>query len=235
MGDNMTLAELRKFARLYIPSLKGSKFDNDDLDIILKKAVIEISKEILPLKTEKKFNISEGQASYKITDIATDFLSIDRSGVWYLSGTKYKRLDPVTEKWLDNNIENWRDLEQGTPERYTYDGEQITLHPTPDTTTTDGGWLYYGRKPQEMNAATDYPFEGATLMPHLDNLDDTILLYVKWKLMPVVGDQILENPYQKDYEIDLVRKKRQINRRLDIKSFDKYGRKNTRLRGRRVC
>ena len=134
-------------------------------------------------------------------------LAPDKPGLWWNAGTiaapDFKKLNPRTLAWLDDNRPNWRNLASGTPQDYSIDGDIITLVPAPVSALAGSLWLYYAKKPTDMSADGHYPFSGITTeYPQLSIFDEAILRYAKWKVQESLNKdgadnfRVLENAYK---------------------------------------
>lgn len=205
----MTLANFRILSRAYIPGNKVSVITNDVLDLIINNGVKDIARYTCCLKANKKFNAVAEQREYNLSTVIGDYLTPDKSGLWWNAGsatsTDYKQLNPRTLNWLDINRRAWRDFSSGDPQDYTIDGDILTVVNKPDAALTDGFWLYYGKSPVVMTSPEDYPFSGSTSeFTHLAVFDDAILEYCRWKINPMLNkDQtvdITEGSYKRARE-----------------------------------
>lgn len=234
----MTLADLRKFSRLYVSKLKGGKLESIELDVIIKAGVKLIAQEIECLTAYSNFNAAEDVGEYKISVVATDYAKVQESGLWWNSGTvddpDWKRLKPVSRAYLDKYSTNWRDAGSGSPEEYYIEGDIIGVYPKPADALVNGFRLHYFRFPQEMVQDTDYAFEDGVSIPHLQVLDDCIFAYVKWKSSPIVGDNQMENPYEAEFYRELSRKYTLIHSRKDISNYTGTNRNKVKFRGPRL-
>lgn len=219
----MTLTQLRIMAYATIPGLKQKVVDDTTVDLYINKGVIDVSAYTVCLKTNKKFAVVADQAKYNLSSVIGDYLTMDKPGLWWNSGTvalpNYKPLNPVTLKSLDNDRPNWRNLASGTPQDYSIDGDILTLVPAPETSLADGFLLYYGKKPIAMTNAAHYPFSGSTIeYSHLSIFDDAIILYVRSKLNPTMNKLNDENLTLKEYYSELESKLKVFKKRPDIRA-----------------
>lgn len=233
----MTLQSLRTFGRLLLQNIKANQLSNTDLDTVIKAGVVQVAADIAPLVKDTYFNVSANTREYDIASNVPDYLGVTEVGLWWNSGTadspNWKQLRPKTKKWLDVNIVNWRDSASGDPEYYYIEGAFIGTHPKPNTALTNGFRLNHVYRPTVMTNGSDYAFEGAVQIPNLEMLDDCILAYVKWKLTPVSGEQMLENPYEAAYDREIERKKSILNRRPDISNDNTNSHNGPRMTPRR--
>jgi len=189
----MTHAELKSLARGFIPGAKAQIITEPVLTLILNQGIKNIAAYTACLKANKKFTITANQAEYALSTVIGDYLVTDKSGLWWF-GTQWKKLNPRTLAWLDENRPNWRDLDAGDPQEYFIDSDILTLVPAPDTTLADGLWLYYGKAPVPMAEETDYPFSGdSTELTHLSIFDDAILEYAEWRVNPILNKDQTED------------------------------------------
>ena len=219
----MTLANLIILARAMNPGAKASVINDTVLTLLINNGVVDIAAYTLCLKTNKKFNVVAEQSEYNLSSVITDYLGVDKPGLWWNQGDaddpEWKQLNSKTLKALDNDRINWRDLSSDDPQDYSIDGDILTIVPKPDTSLSNGFWLYYGKKPTPMTLSTHYPFSGTTTeFTHLTIFDDAVLSYVKWKIQPMLNkdtaqDFIVE---KQAYEAEREEKFKIFKRRLDI-------------------
>ena len=190
----MKLSEYKTLTRAYIPGAKAQVITNDVLNLILNKGVRDIAGYTACLKANKRFDVEADKAEYELSSVIGDYLTPDKPGLWWNSGTQFVKLNPRTLEYLDTNRPNWKDLGSGTPQDYSIDGDIITLVPAPETTLAEGLWLYYGKNSVDMSKEDDYPFSGSSKeYTHLSVFDDAIINYCTWKINPILNkDQTLD-------------------------------------------
>lgn len=213
----MTLSQLRQLVRAMCPGAKVNVIDNTTVDLIINEGVKDIAAYTVCLKANKKFAVTADQSEYSLSTVIADYLAVDKSGLWWNNGTQYQPVYPRTLKWLDENKPTWRNLGAASPYDYTIDGDILTVVPKPQTTLTNGFWLYYGKKPTAMSADGHYPFSGsATEWTHLSIFDMAIIKYAKWVIEPILNkDQDANLSYQ-EYIREREEKKNLFYQRKDI-------------------
>jgi len=218
----MTLEDFRTLIRAYVPGAKIKVIDNTLLTLLINKGVDDTNSFGKLLDVTKKFNVKAEQAEYDIfSEITADFLTMDRPGIWWNAGTATKtnwiQMIPKTAKWLDRFQTNWRDEGSGDPIYYFYKNGKFTFHPKPSTTLSNGFWLYYSKTSVNMTLSTHFPFTGATdELPHLRDMDDAIIDYVRWKLQRPLGKEAIGVIAKDEYKDTRLEKLGLINRRDDI-------------------
>jgi len=207
----MTLTNLRLMARAIIPGCKVDVVSNTLLDLVLNEGVKDIVAYTGCLPTNKRFNSVEGQGDalnpYLLSSVLGDYLRMDKGGLWWnQSGSStmdYKRLNPRTVAWLDDNRPNWRDIDDDAPEDYVIDGDNLVVIPASDETDyhTNAFWAFYIKVPTSMTAASHYPFSGsATELTHLSIFDTAIVYYARWKILPMLAKDYQDN-YNLNYNL----------------------------------
>ena len=204
----MTRSELKQYALIYTAGAKPNTFTSLVLDLILKKAAEDVAAYCVALPADKKISVVANTEDYNLATLITDFLVVDRPGVWWNAGTgastNWRQMIPVTTKWLDEKRPNWRSAASGSPQYFILRNNVLKLHPKPNTTLTDGIWVYYGQRPFAVTDDAQYYFYGTTEYPHLQILDDAILSYFKWKALGALGKddnyQLAENAYKRERE-----------------------------------
>lgn len=228
----MDLGELKLLARSYLKEATKRTIKDNVLELILNNGAVQVAKLAVCLPENKKIDGVANQQEYRLRDHITDFLTMDKPGVWYREDamSDYQQLYPRTMKWLDRNNPNWRDETSSTPTYYAVKGDVLTVVPAFDTDVSDGLWVYYGAKPPRMNSEDHYPFGGSDLLPHLEPLHETILLFWQWK-----GKMILNNGFdeyragEKMFLQEVARQASMFKRRADVNASDK-----TRMQGRKI-
>jgi hypothetical protein len=225
----MNLNNLKKLARAYVPSASDS-IDNEIIELVLNQGALDVAYRTLCLPDSDYINVQEDVSEYNLSQHLTDYLAIDKPGIWWYDGSQWKKLNPATIEWLDRNITNWRDDSSDDPQRYALNGNTIILHPTPSTTTSNGLLVYYGKKPKTMTQNSHYPFGYNSEIPHLAILSECILTFWEWKAAKMLGkvrkDLIIS---KQSYEDDVKEKELIIKRRRDIEAYGK-----AKLQGRKA-
>jgi hypothetical protein len=223
----MTLAQLRQLSRGLIPGAKIQVIDNATMDLVLNEGVKDIATYTLCLKTNKKFTVTDGKFEYDLSTLIGDYLTPDKSGLWWNNGSVWRQLNPVTLKYLDEFKTNWRSLGEASPMDYSIDGDILTLSPTPNTTLANGLWLYYAERPISMTEDSHYPFSGsATELTHLSIFDFAIILFAKMRLEPMLNKTADANLSMQEYIREREEKMNLLYRRKDVISSS-----DTRLQG----
>lgn len=220
----MQLQQFRQLIRAYVPSAKTSVIDDTLLDLIINEGVKDVNIFALAYKGNQKFTVTAEQQEYLMSDVITDFLMFDESGLWWNDGSSsspnWKRLGSYTRRALDDDWPRWRDDDSDNPLRYIIENNILTIHPKPNTTLSSGFWAFYIKKPTSMTAATHYPFSGSTVeITSLAILDDAIVDYVRWKLARPLGKDQQGVITEQDYRKNLAIKIQALNRRLDISAY----------------
>ena len=228
----MTLDDFRTLIRAYVPGAKIRVIDNTLLTLLINKAVDDVNSFGMLIKSNKQFNVKAEQMEYDIrTEVADDFLVMDKPGVWWNAGTSstanWVQLWPKTEKWLDKFYTNWRDESSGSPKYYFIKNGKFNAFPKPNTALTNGFWIYYAQASVNMTLGTHYPFTGSNdELTFLRDMDDAIIDYVRWKLKRPLGKEVAGVIAEKEYEVIRLEKLELINRRVDISSH-----RFTKMRG----
>lgn len=223
----MTLSELRSLLRLYVPHALTSVITDIQLNLILNEGVNDIASRTLCLPADTKFNAVADQQDYDLSSVVSRFLVIDKEGLFWTNGTRYKQLLPKTMKWLDENRPNWRDEGSGEPLYYLKRGSTLKVIPEPDTSTSDGFWLYFGQGAVTMTNDTHYPFSGSTTeITRLSIFDEAIILYGQWKILRAMGKKDEALSGRQEYLAEVIDQMTMTGRQRDIASA-----KDTRLQG----
>lgn len=222
----MNLGELRTIIRVIVPGATSSAIKASALNTLINMGAVYVNAIVRALKKNKKFAIAENQQDYDITTIADDYQSIDVDGIHWYNGSQYKRLDPFTKNSMNKEYEYWRDDAAGDVQRYFIDGDTLTLNPKPDTAASQGGWIYYTRKPVKATADDHYLFhkdgDQTKEISQYGFLDDFIVKYVEIWLDKTLNKDMKNNELVV-LENDLLKAKNIINTRPDLLKVARMG------------
>ena len=225
----MNRTNLKLWARMLVPGAKVGRISNILLESILQEGANDVASYTTCLPDDAKFTVTEDEDEYDIADIADDFLEIAESGVWWNNGSKWGQVFSRTREWMDNEVPNWRDKDSSDPVWFFKAGSILTFVPAPDTTLSNGGWLYYGKRPPQMESNAYYPFGGETEISELAHLSYNVLDFWKWHAHGILGEDKLSRDAQVVYysKLAMARVKVKTNKSL-------FAEKKTRLKGRRI-
>lgn len=244
----MTFLQLKQLARATIFDLKtdvlpdASSALSIGIDIVINEAIKDIAASTLCLPTSKKFNAVASQGTainpYLISSVIGNFLCAGKGALHWNQGTvaapQWKRLDPRTVAWLEENRPNWKEISDGSPQEYAIDGDNLYIIPAPVSSLSNALWLFYNQTPSPMSADASCPFSGTTTeMAHLSMFDMAIIYYTRWKCMPMLGKEYNQDNYslQKNLYInEREEKKAWLKRRPDIAN-DSYA----SFKGPKIC
>lgn len=226
----MNFENLKKLARAYVPASKQNVIDNPTLELILNQGALDVAWRTMCLKDDDTFNSVADTYEYNLSDELPSYLTMDRAGLWWYDGSQWNQLDPVTIKWLDDNMTNWRTADSDDPQRYAIDGDRLIINPAPSSTSSDVFRAYYARKPQPMTENRHYPFGHNNEIPHLAILSECILTYWEWKAAKILGKKRTDLIVAKnDYLEDVRDKNGLLEQRMDIVAYNQ-----TKYRGVRI-
>ena len=213
---------MKSLARVYVPQAKPTAIPEGDLITILNEGALDVSKRLLPLKTNAKFTRTGDQADYALTTVLTRYLAMDIAGVWWSNAGTWTRLEPTTIEWLDLNVPTWRNTSSGSPAKYVIRGDTLTLYPTPSVTLAAGLWAYFCQRPATMSLDTHYPFAindpPTTEQSDLTILSECVLEYWEWKALKILGKTEEAVSKMKEYLVEI-----EANRELLKKLSYLYG------------
>lgn len=227
----MTFNQLKLLARAMMPGMKTDVLPDTStstqagLDLVLNEGVKDISDFTACLPTNKKFNAvaSQGTAAnpYIISSVIGNFLTMGGGGFLWNEGTatvpQWKKLNPRTIEYLDENRSNWKEVADGTPEDYAIDGDNLYVIPAPVSSLTEGLWLFYSKSPTTMVNANVYPFSGTTTeLTHLSKFDMAIIYYARAKISPMLNKETGENLSFVEYKNERQEKFNLLRRRGDL-------------------
>lgn len=228
----MNLGNLRTMVRTYNPTAKKNAVSPSVLDLILNNGAKDVASKSICLPANTKFATVADKMEYDLSSILARFLIIDKPGVWYRESTTedYRRLRPVTIKWLDERQPNWRDRDSSDPYWYYQHGNALGLVPAPDATISEGIWVYFGQAPESMTESAHFPFGFDSEITRLQPLSEAVIAYASWKVVKAMHEgQDAYRLGENEYKRTLDETKDEIDRRIDVE----YGRKS-RYRGRRI-
>lgn len=186
----MVLSDLLSLCRLYVPEVDSNVISDANATIILNVAAQKFVYFAEALPTSTLFNAVAEQQEYLLSTNVATFCKVRPEGLWwYDSGnSSWCQLWGTTIKWLDDNLPKWRDDDSGNPQRYSIDGDIITVHPKPDTSYTSGLKLYHFKVSVDMGTGY-YPFSGSASVryPFLVNYEEDLIDYYKYRAKQIMG------------------------------------------------
>jgi hypothetical protein len=227
----MNLTNLLALARGMIPGAKPNVVDDLIIITVLNAGAVDIAAQSACLKANKKFNVVAGQSEYSIVGNISDYLCVDKPGLWWNNGTQWRPVYPKTLKWLDDNYPNWRDAGDGSPLNYSIDSDILTISPPPLTTLANGFWLYYGKKPEPMTQGDHFPFSGTTTeIAQLSIFDFALIYFAAWKLAPIINKMADANLSMQEYLREREEKINLLYQRRDILASNQTAMKGPKIR-----
>lgn len=183
----MTRGELKEMFFAENASAKPQKFTETILNNIFKRGARDLAMHGVLLPTDQKFAAVADQFQYNLGSVVTNYLTPDRSGLWWNSGTvavpAYKEIYMVTLDWMTHNHRNWRDQEAGEPQYCWIEKNILNVFPTPEDSLTDAFWFYFGQAPFAVSDDDQYFFYGDEELEHLAIFDDCLLDFAAWKCL----------------------------------------------------
>jgi len=184
----MNFSSWQSYIRAVIPAATISSVPAAMITQILNSGALDITKKTLCLKKNQKFNVVSGQGQYDLNTILGDYLTPDKSGLYWNNGTEFTEVFPRTTKELDNEYPNWRSLSPGNPQFYSIDENILTVVLTPNTSLVNGFWFYYTPMSTDMVNTGDFPFVGsASEIRRLRIFDEALEAYCRWKISPMLN------------------------------------------------
>lgn len=224
----MTLGEMIIRCRQQIPQ-SGSTGDMADLTIqnALNQGVVKVNLITQCYQTVAKVaNVPAVQGTpqqFSLSSICPGFLSIMNSGVWWYQTDGISQIMyPVTRRWLDLYIPNWRDQAPvaDNPTWYWHDGDQLGFMPGSTQQSTNANldfWVYYLLFPTPMGGPNNYPWNNATTeLTAMRCMDDAIIAYAVSKLAPAVMDKEGRNYYDLQFKQECQAASAQLKRQPDL-------------------
>ena len=184
----MNLSSWQSYIRAVIPAATISSVPSAMITQILNSGALDITKKTLCLKKNQQFNVVSGQGQYDLNAILGDYLTPDKSGLYWNNGTEFTEVFPRTTKELDNEYPNWRSLSPGNPQFYAIEETILTVVLTPNTSLVNGFWFYYTPMSTDMVNSGDFPFVGsASEIRRLRIFDEALEAYCRWKISPILN------------------------------------------------
>ena len=184
----MNLSSWKSYLRAVIPAATISSVPDAMLTQVLNSGALDIAKKTLCLKKNQQFNVVAGQGQYDLNAILGDYLTPDKSGLYWNNGTEFTEVFPKTTKQLDNEYPNWRILSPGNPQFYAIEETILTVVLTPNTSLVNGFWFYYTPMSTDMVNSGDFPFVGsANEIRRLRIFDESLEAYCRWKISPMLN------------------------------------------------
>lgn len=183
----MTQTQLLFLCRLRIPEIVSTDVISDaNLLIFLNLACTEFINKTEAIPTSSTFNLVLDLTEYPLSTYITTFSKVRKEGLWIYNAvsTKWKRLDSTTVPYLSANYPDFLNTSSGLPQRYSIDGDTLTLHPKASSTYAGTNYLklFYYKSSVDMVSSSDYPFTGSTTQryPHLADYEEGLIDYVRF-------------------------------------------------------
>lgn len=232
----MTLTQLITRARQKLVQA-GNTTDMSDQTItdVLNHGVDEVNLIIQAYKAN--INIANVPAeeltpqTYSLSSICPGYLSMEKSGViWYnTAGQTLAPVPfPVTKKWLDNNIPNWRNssVTSNNPNWYWHDGDELGFHPGSSQQSTHANkdfLVHFLVKSTPMSAGDNYPWTNTpSELTTLRAADNAIVAYAVRELAPATKDTESRNYYDTKFKEECQKSSMQIKRQVDLTSSPNF-------------
>ncbi len=231
----MTLGEMTTRVRQQIPASGGSG-DMSDLTIqnALNQGVVKVNLITQCYQTVVKVAntpaVAGTPSQYSLSSICPGFLGMADSGVWWFQTNGSSQvMYPVTRRWLDLYVPNWRDQSPvaDNPTWYWHEQDQLGFYPGSTQQSSNANldfWIYYLLFPTPMGGPNSYPWtNGATEFTALTCMDDAIIAYAVSKLAPAVMDDNGRNYYDQQFKQECQTGAMQARRKPDLTStYDYY-------------
>ncbi len=230
----MTLGEMITRVRQQIPQ-SGGVGDMADLTIqnALNQGVVKVN--LITQCYQTVVQVANVPAvagipqQYSLSQICPGYLSMMDSGVWWFQTDGSSQIMyPVTRRWLDLYVPNWRDQSpvSANPTWYWHDGDQLGFYPASTQQSTapqKDFWIYYLLNPTPMGGPNNYPWtNGITEFTSLTCMDDAIIAYAVSKLAPAVMDKEGRNYYDQQFKAECQSGSAQVKRQGDMTSSYQY-------------
>lgn len=168
-------------------------------------------------------------SQFSLSSICPGYLTMMDSGVWWFQTNGSSQIMyPVTRRWLDLYVPNWRDQSpvSGNPTWYWHEGDQLGFYPGSTQQSTNANldfWVYYLLFPTPMGALNNFPWTNETTeFTALNCMDDAIIAYAVSKLAPAVMDKEGRNYYDQQFKAECQTGAAQVRRKPDMTSTYGY-------------
>lgn len=166
---------------------------------------------------------------YSLSQICPGYLGMRKSGVWWFQTDGSSQIMyPVTRRWLDLYVPNWRDQSpvSSNPTWYWHEGDQLGFYPGSTQQSSNAAkdfWVYFLLFPTPMDNPNNYPWTNqATEFTALNCMDDAIIAYAVSKLAPAVMDKEGRNYYDLQFKQECQYGAAQVRRNPDMTSSYQY-------------
>lgn len=230
----MNLGEMTTRVRQQIPA-SGGVGDMVDLTIqnALNQGVVKVNLITQCYQTSAKIaNVPATQGvpqQYSLSAICPGYLGMSDSGVWWFQTDGSSQIMyPVTRRWLDLYVPNWRQQSPvaNNPTWYWHEQDQLGFYPAStqqSTQTQRDFWVYYLQMPTPMGGPNNYPWTNETTeFTALRCMDDAIISYAVSKLAPAVMDKEGRNYYDQQFKAECQSGAAQARRQPDLTSTYGY-------------
>lgn len=230
----MNLGQFTTRVRQALPS-SGGTADMADLTIqnVINQGVVKVN--LITQCYQNYVKVANTPAvvgtpsQFSLSEICPGYLGMSDSGVWWFQtdGTS-QIMYPVTRRWLDLYVPNWRDQSpvSSNPTWYWHDGDQLGFYPGSTQQSTNANkdfWVYYLLFPTPMGGPNNYPWSNAlTELTALNCMDDAITAYAISKLAPAVMDKEGRNYYDQQFKAECQSGAAQVKRSPDLTSTYDY-------------
>lgn len=217
------LNSLESLIRLMVPGATLQVIDSPSLWLYINKGADDVNQRLKVCRANVKFNIIAAQQEYSISNIVSDYVCMDDSGIYWQNGSMWTPMLPKDRKWLDENVYSWRDYIAGQPLYYYQENDVLGFVAAPSLAVTNGFWMYYIQAAVYMSNGNQYPFVGTTTeIPSFRCLDDGIIAYCQWKLMALLGNKAQGVMDFQAYITELEKVEEIFKRRPDMTSSRYY-------------
>jgi hypothetical protein len=222
----MQLGAMRQRVYNFIPQTTAATITPTSINVELNNGMNKVAELTECYRGTAYCSTIAGQQKYSLSSLVPNYLSIWKSGMWFIdSSGEFQKVWPKTKRWLDNFLINWRNSASvEVPTWYVIDGDSLIFQPAPSGVnqfTIDSS--IYG---QPMTSDTNYPWTNSTTeITSLRPMDDAIVAYAVWKLAPAVFDNEGRNYYEGQFKNECNFGIKILRRRWDMTSdYDYYPR-----------
>jgi hypothetical protein len=217
----MTWTNFLVYLRLKIPEAASTVITDANMLIITNLICTEFADLTECLQTYTQFDTVAEQQIYKISTEIPTFLRIRKEGAyWYdTDNSRWIYLRSRTFAQLSERERTWINRDSGIPLYFWIEGDEMGLHPKPDTTTTgdSGVRVYHFAQSTDMTAGGHYPISGSTTKyPHISQYDEVLVEGVKYRVKDILGKKQEAGQVQQIFYAKCEKIKGELRERPDL-------------------
>jgi len=177
----MTYADFMAQVRRQLEETTENVWDDDSLLHWTNEAVKDMARKSKPQRDEQYLTLTVGQSSYELPDYTLSVIAC----IYDDGNSRYQ----LIRRDVDELV-LWDTGENGTPQEFAVDDENLYLRPAPDGANTIRFWRY--RRPAAITATTD-------TVPFADDYSTAMEYFVLHRAFEQIGDWDAADRYRDRY------------------------------------